>query len=155
MSNIPIYTEEEIKERKVNFDMSMVYNMPFIERTIFQYALRDVCLKEIINFENKRDHSNYYASTHPKNSLKEARELIGCFAKNLKMEPICNNPFNEARECLFRSKMKLRFCKSQLDLFEECYHDPVTYAKFEEVATNIQLTPKDYFTGVYRIDDPQ
>ena len=68
------------------------------------------------------------------------------------MERICNTPFIEARECLFRSKMKLRLCKSQLDLFEECYHDSVTYAKFEEVGTRIQLTPKDYFWGVYRTD---
>lgn len=149
--NIPVYTDEEIKERKVDWDMSMVYNMPFIERTIFQYALRDVCLKEIINFESKREVSNP-AKQHPKHSLKEARALLGCFANNLKMEPICNNPFNEARECLFRSKMKLRWCKSQLDLFEECYHDPITYAKFEEVATNTQLQPKDYFTGVNRGD---
>ena len=149
--NIPIYTDEDIKERKVDWDMSMVYNMPFIERTIFQYALRDVCLKEIINFENKKEVSSM-AKVHPKHSLNEARQLLGCFAKNVKMEPICNNPFNESRECLYRSKMKLRFCKSQMDLFEECYHDPITYAKFEEVATTIQLTPKDYFVGVNRTD---
>ncbi len=151
MANIPIYTDEDIKERKVDWDMSMVYNMPFIERTIFQYALRDVCLKEIINFETKREVSTM-AKVHPKHSLKEARALLGCFAKNIKMEPICNNPFNEARECMFRSKMKLRFCKSQLDLFEECYHDPISYAKFEEVGTTIQLQPKDYFLGVNRTD---
>ncbi len=104
--NIPVYTDEEIRERKVDWDMSMVYNMPFIERTIFQYALRDVCLKEIINFESKREVANP-AKQHPKHSLKEARELLGCFAKNINMEPICNNPFNEARECLFRSKLHL------------------------------------------------
>lgn len=151
MANIPIYTDEEIRDRKVDFDMSIVYNMPFIERTIFQYTLRDVCLKEVVNFENKKEVSSPYR-THPKHSLKEARELLGCFGKNLKMEPICNTPFNEARECLFRSKLKLRFCKSQLDLFEECYHDPITYAKFEELATVTQLTPGDYFAGVWRTD---
>ncbi len=149
--NIPVYTDEEIKERKVDWDMSMVYNMPFIERTIFQYALRDVCLKEIVNYENTKEVSSM-SHQHPKHSLPEARSLLGCFAKNINMEPICNNPFNEARECLFRSKMKLRFCRSQLDLFEECYHDPVSYSKFEEVATNTQLTPKDYFLGVNRTD---
>jgi hypothetical protein len=154
MANIPIYTEEELKDRKVDWDMSMVYNMPFIERTIFQYTLRDVCLKEIINFENKREHALVASNIHPKNSLKEARELLGCFAKNIKMEPICNEPFNEARECLFRSRMKLRWCKSQLDLFEECYHDPIQYAKFEEAATRTQLQPKDYITGVWRTDFP-
>jgi hypothetical protein len=149
--NIPVYTDEEIRDRKVDWDMSMVYNMPFIERTIFQYALRDVCLKEIIKYESKREVCNT-GSQHPKHSLNEARALLGCFAKNIKMEPICNNPFNEARECLYRSTLKLRWCKSQLDLFEECYHDPVTYAKFEEVATNTQLTPKDYFVRLNKGD---
>ena len=27
MANIPIYTDEEIKEKKVDWDMSLVYNM--------------------------------------------------------------------------------------------------------------------------------
>lgn len=68
------------------------------------------------------------------------------------MEPICNNPFNEARECLFRSRMKLRFCKNELDLFEECYHDPIMYAKFEEVATKTQAQPANYFTNIKKRD---
>lgn len=29
--NIPNYTDKEIKERKVDFDMSVIYGMPFIE----------------------------------------------------------------------------------------------------------------------------
>lgn len=80
MANIPVYSDKEITDRKVDFDMSMVYNMPFIERTIFQHALRDVCLKEIINYESTKDVSTMYA-IHPKNSLPEARELLRCFAK--------------------------------------------------------------------------
>lgn len=48
--------------------------------------------------------------------------------------------------------MKLRFCKSELDLFEECYHDPITYAKFEEVGTPIQLGQKHYFKNVNKGD---
>ena len=55
------------------------------------------------------------------------------------MEPICNIPFNQARECLFRTYHKLRFCKNELDYFEECHHDPINYAKFQELATNIQF----------------
>jgi hypothetical protein len=80
MANIPVYTDQEIKDRKVDFDMSLVYNMPFIERTIFQYALRDVCLKEIMHFENKKDISSMN-SIHPKHALKEARAVLECFAK--------------------------------------------------------------------------
>jgi hypothetical protein len=68
------------------------------------------------------------------------------------MEPICNRPFNEARECLYRSSLKLRLCKNELDMFEECYHDPVNYAKFEEVATPIQLDTKHYFLNISKRD---
>lgn len=53
--------------------------MPFIERTIFQYTLRDVCLKEIINFENAKEVSAP-GKVHPKYSLNEAREVLKCFA---------------------------------------------------------------------------
>jgi hypothetical protein len=60
--------------------MSLVFNMPEIERTIFQYALRDVCLKEVIDYENTRDVSTF-SKIHPKNSLSEARALTRCFAK--------------------------------------------------------------------------
>jgi hypothetical protein len=151
MANIPIYTDKEIKNRKSENDMSIVFNMPFIERTIFQYAVRDVCLKEIINYENKMDVA-MLARPHPKNSLKEAKDLLNCFSKNIKMEPICNTPFNYARECLFRSKMKMRLCKSELDLFEECYHDPITYAKFEETATLTQKDSKNYFIHIKKKD---
>ena len=44
--------------------------------------------------------------------------------------------------------MKLKFCKNELDMFEECYHDPVSYAKFEEVATKNQKEIKNYFAHI-------
>ena len=53
--------------------------MPFIERTIFQYTLRDVCLKEIINYESTKEVSAP-GKVHPKYSLPEARDLLKCFA---------------------------------------------------------------------------
>lgn len=68
------------------------------------------------------------------------------------MEPICNRPFNDARECLYRSTMKLRLCKAELDLFEECIHNPVEYAKFEEAATATQLSTKNYFVNIRKRD---
>jgi hypothetical protein len=68
------------------------------------------------------------------------------------MEPVCNFTFNQSRECLFRSNLKLRWCKNELDLFEECYYDPINYAKYEEVATVIQSKPNDYFTNIKKRD---
>jgi hypothetical protein len=55
--------------------------MPYIERIIFQYALRDRCLKEILAFENKREVSQGHAKIHPKNSIEEARNLVDAFNK--------------------------------------------------------------------------
>jgi hypothetical protein len=68
------------------------------------------------------------------------------------MDPICIKPFNDARECLFRSNIKLRPCKADLDLFEECHHNPKEYAKMEEVATNEQLSTKNYFLNIRKRD---
>ena len=58
----------------------MVFSMPFIERTVFQYAIREKCLKEIIRFEDTQDVS-IASKIHPKHSMTEARDLIRCFAK--------------------------------------------------------------------------
>lgn len=66
----------------------------------------------------------------------------------MQFEPICNNPFNEARECLYRSRLKLRFCKNELDMFEECKRDPIGYAKFVELGTKDQNSPKHYFNYI-------
>ena len=60
--------------------MSMVFSMPFIERTVFQYAIREKCLKEIVKFEDTQDISTF-AKTHPKHSMTEAKDLMRCFAK--------------------------------------------------------------------------
>ena len=57
----------------------MIFNMPFIERIIFQYALRDICLKETIEYETKREGSNIFGKKHPKESLNEARNLLKKF----------------------------------------------------------------------------
>jgi hypothetical protein len=54
--------------------------MPYIERTIFSYAVRDVCLKKIIAFENNREVSVGHAKIHPKNNLENSRNLIECLA---------------------------------------------------------------------------
>ena len=41
-------------------------------------------------------------TVHPKESKKEALALLKCHSKNLTFEPVCLDPFNDARECLFR-----------------------------------------------------
>lgn len=48
--------------------------------------------------------------------------------------------------------MKLRWCKPELDMFEECKHDPLVYAKFQELATPVQKTPKNYHSYLIHRD---
>jgi hypothetical protein len=59
--------------------MSSLFNMPYIERTVFQYALRDVCLKEIITYESNRNIVASHSKIHPKESISDARDLAICF----------------------------------------------------------------------------
>ena len=49
---------------------------------------------------------------------------------SLTFEPVCLDSFNDARECLFKMDGLLRVCEPELNLFEECVHDPVRYEKF-------------------------
>ena len=44
----------------------------------------------------------------------------------------------------------MRVCEPELNLFEECVHDPVRFEKFQRLATPVQREPKDYFTTVIR-----
>jgi hypothetical protein len=53
--------------------------MPYVERTIFQYAIRDKCLKEIISFEADRELTTPHAKSHPKKSLDKSRDILRCF----------------------------------------------------------------------------
>ena len=42
------------------------------------------------------------STKHPKDSKKEAMNLLRAFSKHLTFEPICLGAFNDARECLFK-----------------------------------------------------
>ncbi len=68
---------------------------------IFFYVNFDKCRREIINYEEKRATPSMN-KRHPKESKPEALDLLRCHSKNLQFEPVCNDPFNDARECLFK-----------------------------------------------------
>lgn len=96
---------------------------------IFFYVNFDKCRKQIIRFEDKRSTTSAL-KRHPKESKKEALDVLRCHSKNLQFEPVCLEPFNEARECLFKMDGQMRVCEPELNYFEECVHDPKSYAKF-------------------------
>ena len=87
--------------QEVDFDLNRVYSIPAIENLIFQYVNFDKCRKEIARFEEARN-SNSVMKRHPKETKKEALDVLRCHSKNLTFEPVCLEPFNDARECLFR-----------------------------------------------------
>ena len=103
--------------------------MPSIEQMIFFYVNFDKCRKQIITYEAARSTSSMN-KRHPKESKAEALDLLRCHSNNLTFEPICLDPFNDARECLFRLDGQMRVCEPELNLFEECVHDPKRFAKF-------------------------
>ncbi|CDW91365.1 UNKNOWN [Stylonychia lemnae] len=133
---------------------------------IFFYVNFDKCRKEIIRYEDKRNTASDGVQKHPKNSKKEALDLLKCHSKkqnhfnllyvilkffdSLSFEPVCLEPFNDARECLFRLDGQMRVCEPELNLFEECVHDPVRFEKFQRLATPVQRMPKDYFSTIVR-----
>ena len=136
MANIADFSDDDFQNRgmDVDFDLSKVYSVPAIENLIFSYVNFDKCRKEIIKYEDKRN-SNRMATKHPKESKKEALDVLRCHSKNLTFEPVCLEPFNDARECLFRLDGQMRVCEPELNLFEECVHDPKRFAKFQSMAT--------------------
>ena len=119
------------------------------QQMIFFYVNFDKCRREIIKYEEKRSTPSVN-KRHPKESKPEALDLLRCHSKNLTFEPVCLDPFNDARECMFKMEGQMRVCEPELNLFEECVHDPKAFAKFQALATPQQRNPKDYFTTVIR-----
>ena len=49
--------------------------------------------------------------------------------------------------------MKLRNCKSELELFTQCKADPTGYAKYMELATPTQKDTKHYYHSIVKGDN--
>ena len=62
---------------------------------------------------------------------------------------MCKDSFNDACECLFKIDGQMRVCEPELNLFEECVHDPKAFAQFQSLATPVQHEAKDYFSTIY------
>ena len=44
----------------------------------------------------------------------------------------------------------MRICEPELNLFEECVHDPKSFARFQAMATPVQREARDYFATIQR-----
>ena len=153
MANLPRFTDDDFNNKgmEVDFNLKKVFDMPTIEQLIFFHVNFDKCRKEIVKYEKARN-STSYVTRHPKESKKEALDLLRCHSNNLTFEPVCLEAFNDARECMFKLDGQMRLCHNELELFEECVHDPVRFDKFQKLATPTQRVPKMFFSSVYHGD---
>ena len=148
MANLPKYTDDDFSNKgmEVDFNLKKVFDMPTIEQMIFFHVNFDKCRKEIINYESARNTISNSVK-HPKETKGEALALLKCHSENLSFEPVCLESFNDARECLFKLDGQMRLCHNEMELFEECVHDPVKFDKFQKLATPAQRMPKEFFTS--------
>lgn len=61
----------------------------------------DLCRKEIEDFEVCRDTNTPFPS-NPEKCKTQQKTLLACYDRASKVEPLCLNMFNNARECLFK-----------------------------------------------------
>ena len=94
---------------EVDFNLKKVFDMPNIEQLIFFYVNYDNCKKEILDYEEAWSTLSF-ADKHPKESKKEALNLLRCHSKHLTFEPVCLDSFNDARECMFKLDGHMRLC---------------------------------------------
>ena len=67
-----------------------------------------------------------------------------------KLEPLCLDPFNDARECMFRSDGNLYNCKEILKLYVNCQKNPVEFKDFLDASTAKQKEQKAFDFVRYR-----
>ena len=64
----------------VDFSLKRVFDMPAYEQMIFMYVNFDKCRKQIMRYEDKRSTPSA-TNRHPKESKKEALDLLRCHSK--------------------------------------------------------------------------
>jgi hypothetical protein len=56
----------------------------------------------------------------------------------MKVEPLCLQPYNDAKECLFKTDNSQSVCKKYLMLFEDCQNNPSLFMDFLKDSTDAQ-----------------
>jgi len=116
-----------------------------------QYAF-DVCRKEIQEYEDCRQ-TDTPIPKDPILCVDKARPVIGCYKQAEKLEPLCLDSFNDARECMFKADGNLYNCRETIKLFVNCQKDPTDFKDFLAASTEVQKKPKTFdflrFRGVY------
>ena len=67
-----------------------------------------------------------------------------------RIEPLCLDTFNNARECLFKSDGNVYNCRTPIKLYGNCQRDPAEFKSFLEASTEVQKKPVWYDFMRYR-----
>jgi len=107
-----------------------------------QYAF-DACRKEIQDFEDCRQ-TDISSPREPTECKDKSRAVLGCYRESEKMEPLCLDPFNDARECMFKADGNLYNCKGTIKLYVNCQKNPVEFKEFLAASTPKQKEEKKF-----------
>jgi hypothetical protein len=67
-----------------------------------------------------------------------------------KLEPLCLDPFNDARECMFKADGNAYNCREYIKAFGNCQRNPAEFKQFLEASTDQQKKPKTFDFVRYR-----
>eukprot|EP01017_Pseudomicrothorax_dubius_P037912 TRINITY_DN5615_c0_g1_i2.p1 TRINITY_DN5615_c0_g1~~TRINITY_DN5615_c0_g1_i2.p1 ORF type:complete len:133 (-),score=27.03 TRINITY_DN5615_c0_g1_i2:81-479(-) len=116
-----------------------------------QYAF-DACRDEVYAYEDCRQ-TDSPVPRDPAECETKSRAVLGCFRKAERVEPICIDSFNDARECLFKADGNLFSCKDVVNEYVYCQKDPLSFKNFLAASTKEQRKPRTFdfikFRGTY------
>lgn len=61
-----------------------------------------------------------------------------------RIEPLCLDTFNDARECMFQSDGNVYNCRPYIKLFGNCQRNPIEFKEFLEASTDQQKKPRRF-----------
>jgi len=116
-----------------------------------QFAF-DACRKEVYDYEDCRQ-TGSIQQKNPRECREKSRALLSCYKTSEKMEPLCLDSFNDARECMFKSDGNALSCREFMKLYANCQKNPEEFKSFLEASTEVQRAPKRFdfikHRGVY------
>lgn len=107
-----------------------------------QYAF-DFCREDVRGYEECRQ-TDSPVPRDPKECKAQARQLHECYKEAEKMEPVCLDIFNDARECMFKSDGHMYNCKEYLNQYAFCQARPQDYQHFLTASTTAQKQAKTF-----------
>ena len=107
-----------------------------------EYAF-DACRQEVSDYEDCRQ-TDSPTPRNPMDCREKSRTLVSCYRQSERIEPLCLDTFNDARECMFQSDGNVYNCRPYIKLFGNCQRNPVEFKDFLEASTDQQKKPRRF-----------